>query len=105
MREQEGKRKRNRGREKRDEEWSKTKKKKETGEKKKGRRRKQKRSNMLEKRGIGKGRNKIDYEGILDKDWCKGRSQTTFTRRGGYVVPKCQSFVNVYMVENVNAGG
>ena len=39
-------------------------KKKETGEEKKGRRRKQKRSNMLEKRGIGKGRNKINYEGI-----------------------------------------
>ena len=35
----------------------------------------------------------------------RGRSQTTLTRRGGQVVQKCQLFVIVYKVKNVNAGG
>ena len=34
-----------------------------------------------------------------------GRSKTTLTRRGGYVVQKCRLFVNSYKVENVNIGG
>ena len=35
----------------------------------------------------------------------RGRSQTTFTRRGRSVVQKCPLFVNVHTVENVNAAG
>ena len=35
----------------------------------------------------------------------RGRSQTTFTRRGKQVVQKCPLFVNGYTIENVNAGG
>ena len=35
----------------------------------------------------------------------RGRSQTTFTRQGRKVVQKCPLFVNVYTIENVNAGG
>ena len=35
----------------------------------------------------------------------RGRSQTTFTRRGWVSSPKCLLFVNVYKVENVIAGG
>ena len=34
-----------------------------------------------------------------------GRSQTTFTRGGGYVVKKNQLFVNFYTIENVKGGG
>ena len=34
----------------------------------------------------------------------RGRSQTTFTRRGRYVVQKCPLFVNVHTIENVNGG-
>ena len=32
-------------------------------------------------------------------------SQTTFTRQGRQMVQKCPLFVNVYAIENVNAGG
>ena len=35
----------------------------------------------------------------------RGRSQTTFTRRGRQVFHKCPLFVNVYTIENVNARG
>ena len=45
---------------------------------KKGRRRKQKGSNMLEKRGIEKGRNRINYEGIWDKERCSKKSWHKF---------------------------
>ena len=46
----------------------------------------------------------IFLEYLIDPPF-RGRSKTTLTRRGGQVVPKCQSFVNVYKAENVNAGG
>ena len=35
----------------------------------------------------------------------RGRSQTTFTRRGWVISPKCLLFVNVYKIENDIAGG
>ena len=37
--------------------------------------------------------------------YIRGRSQTTFTRRGRQVVQKCPLFFNVHTIENVNAGG
>ena len=37
--------------------------------------------------------------------YLRGRSQTTFTRRGRQGVQKCPLFVNVYTIENVNAVG
>jgi hypothetical protein len=35
----------------------------------------------------------------------RGRSHTTLTRRGGWVVQKCWLFVNIHKVENVNEEG
>ena len=35
----------------------------------------------------------------------RGRSQTTFTRRGRQVFHKCPLFVNIYTIENVSARG
>ena len=34
-----------------------------------------------------------------------GRSQTMFIKQGRYVVQKYPLFVNIYTIENVNAGG
>ena len=41
----------------------------------------------------------------MDVSSLKDRSQTTFARRGRQVVQKCQIFVNIYTIENVNTGG
>ena len=45
----------------------------------------------------------------IAREIVRGRSQTTFTRRGRQVgrqvVQKCPLFVNVHTIENVNTGG
>ena len=40
----------------------------------------------------------------ISKSYITGRSQTTFTRGGGYVVKKNPLFVNIFTIENVNGG-
>ena len=45
---------------------------------------------------------KSDISGFV----IRGRSQTTFTRGGGYVGGYANRlFVNIYTIENVNGGG
>ena len=48
------------------------------------------------------GKHREDY--FLCQD-LRGRSQTTFTRRGRKMVQKCPLFVNIYTIEYVNEGG
>ena len=47
----------------------------------------------------------LSCEQCIASQLLRGRSQTTFTRRGRQVVQKCPLFVNVHTIENVNAGG
>ena len=52
------------------------------------------------------GKMLIYFNSIYNIRTVRGHSQTTLTRRGGYLVsPKISPFVNIYKVENVSAGG
>jgi hypothetical protein len=54
---------------------------------------------------IREGLRPYSPQGLLVCFIIRGRSQTTFTRQGRWVVQKCPLFVDVYTIENVNAGG